>query len=98
MFYYLVLDSKIIKQSETNCYFDNQLRPTQSESLYGVFDFERFGEEFIVHEIGNYTLQRNIINCETGEILAERAILINMGDINEGYYNKVMEIMYLISK
>ncbi len=39
-----------------------------------------------------YIFQREWLDCPTKTTLSKKAVLVKMGEINEKYYNKVIEV------
>lgn len=86
---YLVFNSEVIKKIDFGCYPNNEpLRPTNG--YIGTNNWLMMKEDWIVNQTGTYFVQIELIDCKTNETLTKKAVMVDMGNINEKYYNRVV--------
>lgn len=86
---YIIFGSEVIKKIDYGCYPDAEpLRPTEGYASGGALYFE--GEKYVVNQTGQYIVQTDVIDCVTNDFLARKAVMVDMGNINEDYYNQVV--------
>ncbi|MBI2233070.1 MAG: hypothetical protein HYU56_04065 [Candidatus Aenigmarchaeota archaeon] len=84
---YIVFNSSVIKKYDSGCYPNAEpLRPTKGFAHAGVF---LWTENLVVNQTGQYLVQIDIMDCIANETLSKKAVIVDMGNINSEYYNRV---------
>jgi len=85
---YIVFDGEVIRRFESGCYSGAEpLKPTEGYGHAGVFYYK---EDITVNKTGKYIVQKEVFDCKTKELLSKKAVMVDMGNINDNYYNKVV--------
>ena len=82
---YIIFNSTVVHKFEMPC-SSQPVRPTDGTVGGGMF-IEGIG--FIANQTGKYIVQKEFKDCKKNITLIKRAVVIDMGNINKDFYNKV---------